>query len=109
VTTGRGFEAGVHKFAAPVLVLFGVVAMARSSMQIAAMGTYHGATRLATMESAGRYDPGSYRIRMRLAEAYAGRGDCRKATPHVRAANGMFPNAAAPKVVMRRCGLKVSR
>ena len=109
VTTGRGFEAGVRQFAAPALVLFGVVAIARSSMQIAAMGTYHGATRLATMESAGRYDPGSYRIRMRLAELHAGRGDCRRAGPHARAANGMFPNAAAPRVVMRRCGLKVNR
>ena len=39
-----------------------------SATQMAAMGTYHGATRLTTIERAGTYDPGSYRIRMRLAD-----------------------------------------
>ena len=106
---GRGIGSGVREFAAPALVLFGLIAIVRSSSQIAGMATYHGATRLATMERAARYDPGAYRIRMRLGEAYASRGECGKAAPHARAANGMFPNAADPKALLRRCGLKVAR
>jgi O-antigen ligase len=101
----RSTESGVHQFAAPLVVLFGLLAVARSSTQVMAMGTYHGATRLSTIERAATYDPGSYRIRMRLAEGYISRGDCAKATRHARAANRMFPNAGDPKSVLRRCGV----
>ena len=93
---------------APVLLLFGLVACARSVGQIQAMSLYHGATRLATMERAANFDPGSYRIRMRLAEGYANRGDCGRAVPHAKAANGMFPNATDPRAVLRRCGIRVT-
>lgn len=105
----REIGKGVREFAGPALVLFGLLAIIRSSTQMSAMGTYHGASRLSTIETAAKYDPGSYRIRMRLAEGYAARGDCKRAGPHARAANGMFPNAAAPKAVMRRCGIRLGR
>ena len=85
----------------------GVLAIIRSAGQIEGMAIYHGATRLTTIQTASRWDPGSYRIRMRLAEGYANRGDCGRAVPHARAANGMFPNAADPKSVLRRCGIRV--
>jgi O-antigen ligase len=105
----RSMASGVHQFAAPVVVLFGLLAVARSSTQMMAMATYHGATRLSTIERAATYDPGSYRIRMRLAEGYVARGDCEKAVPHARAASRMFPNAGDPKGLLRRCGATVAK
>jgi hypothetical protein len=105
----RSIGSGVREFGAPLLVLFGLAAIIRSAGQIEGMAIYHGASRLSTIESASKYDPGSYRIRMRLAEGYASRGDCAKAVPHARAANGMFPNAADPRSVLRRCGVRVGK
>jgi O-antigen ligase len=105
----RSLSSGVHEFGPVLLVLFGLIAIVRSSGQIAAMSTYHGATRVATMERAAKFDPGSYRIRIRLAESYASRGECSKAGRHAKAANAMFPNASAPRSVLRRCGLKPVR
>lgn len=102
----KSLEYGVHEFGPALLVMFGLVAVARSTGQVAAMATYNGATRLSTMETAATYDPGSYRIRMRLADGYLSRGDCTKAVRHARAARGTFPNAAAPKATLRRCGVK---
>jgi O-antigen ligase len=104
VERSRSAGPAIGVFAPALLVAFGLLAIGRNAMQIAAMGTFHGATRLSTMERAATYDPGSYRIRLRLAEGYASRGDCAKAVPHARAANGMFPTAADPRSVLRRCG-----
>lgn len=103
VESSRSAAPVVHRFGPALLVAFGLIAVGRNAMQMAAMGTYHGASRIATIERAATYDPGSYRIRMRLAQAYLSRGDCAKATRHARAANGMFPNATDPKAVLRRC------
>jgi hypothetical protein len=94
------------KFAGPALVFFGLIAVGRSAMQIEAMAIYNGASRLSTVEKAKSFDPGSYRIRMRLAEGYLTRGDCAKATAEARAARGMFPNASDPRTVLRRCGAR---
>jgi hypothetical protein len=102
----RSIGSGVREFGAPLLVLFGLGAIIRSAGQIEGMAIYHGASRLTTIQTAEKFDPGSYRIRMRLADGYASRGDCGKAVPHARAANGMFPNAVAPRGVLRRCGVK---
>ena len=93
---------------APVLVLFGLLAIARAAGQMQAMAIYNGASRLTTIERAKRFDPGSYRIRMRLAEGYASRGDCGKSVPHGKAAHEMFPNASDPRAVLRKCGVRVT-
>ncbi len=105
----RSVEKGIGQFAAPIIVLFGLSAILRSAGQIQAMALYHGASRLSTIEAAAKYDPGSYRIRMRLAEGYLARGDCGKALPHAKAANAMFPNASDPKSAMRRCGVRPAK
>jgi O-antigen ligase len=104
--TRRAVESPIRQFAAPALVAFGLAAAGRSAMQIEAMAIYNGASRLSTVEKAKSYDPGSYRIRMRLAEGYASRGDCAKASAEARAARGLFPNATDPRSVLRRCGAK---
>ena len=105
----RSIGSGVREFGAPLLVLFGLAAIIRSAGQIEAMAIYHGASRLSTIATAAKYDPGAYRIRMRLAQGYESRGDCDKAVPHARAANGMFPNATDPRALLRRCGVRVAR
>jgi hypothetical protein len=73
------------------------------------MAIYHTASRLSTIESAEKFDPGSYRIRMRLATGYADRGECGKSVPQGKAAHEMFPNATDPRVVLRRCGIRVTK
>lgn len=105
----KSVESGVRQFGGPVLVLFAVFAIVRSAGQIQAMAIYHTASRLSTIESAEKFDPGSYRIRMRLATSYADRGDCRRSVPHGKAAHEMFPNATDPRVVLRRCGIRVTK
>jgi hypothetical protein len=105
----KSVESGVRQFGGPALVLFAVFAIVRSAGQIQAMAIYHTASRLSTIESAGKFDPGSYRIRMRLAAGYADRGDCGKSIPHAKAAHEMFPNATDPRSVLRRCGIRVTK
>lgn len=104
----RTIAKGVNEFAPVVLVAIGVLAVGRSAMQIAAMSTYSATSRFSGIETAATLDPGSYRVRMRLAEGYLARGDCGKAVPHARYARQLFPNAGAPRAVLRRCGVRAS-
>ena len=67
------------------------------------MGVYSASTRVSALERAVTLDPGSYRLRMRLAEAYMSRGDCTRARPQARAARDLFPSAAAPKRIIASC------
>jgi O-antigen ligase len=107
VVSKRSIESGVHELAPVALVLFGIVAVGRSATQIAAMSTYSTTSRLSGIEAARALDPGSYRIRMRLADGYSARGDCAKAVTHARAARKLYPNAVDPKIVLRRCGVRI--
>jgi len=104
----RTVTPSVRVFAPLILVGVGALAVGRSAMQVAAMSTYNEASRLSGIEAAASLDPGSYRIRMRLADGYLARGDCAKAVPQARAARKLFPNAGDPRVVLRRCGVKSS-
>lgn len=104
----RTLTTGVHEFAPALLFGFAVLAIGRSATQIAAMSTYAASSRISALETAVRLDPGSYRIRMRLADAYLSRGDCGKAAVHARAARNLFPSAGDPKAVLRRCGVRSS-
>ena len=93
-----------RRAAAMLLVsILGGLAILRSSRQVAAMAVYESSTRGSRVERAAALDPGSYRIHMRLAEAYARRGGCRNARPHAAAAQALFPNAAAPKRLLASC------
>ncbi len=68
-----------------------------SAMQLYSVGT------LTAIEKATRRDPGSYRVRIRAAEAYAARGNCGAARRHALAARGFFPTAVAPRKVLTQC------
>ena len=102
----RTISAGVHEFGPVLLVLFGLLSVARSSFQIASMDTYSASSRISAIVSASRMDPGSYRIHMRLAESYIGRGDCDAAVNQARAARRLFPNAGEPRTILHRCGAR---
>jgi len=86
-----------------VAVVFAVLVVLRASGQIAAMSVYTAAATTTQATSAALFDPGSYRINIRLAASYASRGDCVHVRQYAGAARELFPNAAEPKRLLRRC------
>ena len=94
-----------RRVAAMLLVtILGGLAIARSSTQLAAMSVFESSTRASRIERAAELDPGSYRIHLRLAEAYAKRGSCANVRLHAGMARELYPNAAAPKRLLAGCG-----
>ncbi len=85
-------------------VAFGIVAVVRSSAEMAAIATFSANSRITTLERAATLDPGSYRIHLKLAEAYVARGECARAKPQARAARALLPSATEPKRVLSECG-----
>jgi Flp pilus assembly protein TadD len=88
-----------------VLVL-GVIAVGRSALQLSAIATFSTTNKTSVFERAALFDPGSYRIHTRLAQAYRARGDCKRAVVHARAARSLFPNAAEPRRELTACGVR---
>jgi O-antigen ligase len=86
----------------------GVTFVGQSGAQTLAMGAFDGGDR-AAMETAARIDPGSFRIRMLLAQAWARAGRCDRAVPHASAARALFPNHPAPARLLRACGARKRR
>jgi O-antigen ligase len=84
-------------------VVLAVLVVLRASGQIAAMAVYTSAATTAQAARAALFDPGSYRINMRLAESYAARGDCARVRQYAGAARELFPNAPQPKRLLKRC------
>jgi len=84
-----------------VLVALGV---ARSATQLIAIQTVGTGGQRARWLAAAPYDPGSYRISQRVADLEANRGRCTSARAAARRAQSLFPHAAAPKRILRRCG-----
>lgn len=88
-----------------VALLLATLFILRGTGQALAMAVYSdGPGRLATVRRAAIIDPGSYRIRMQAAELHADRGQCRAARRHAEAARDLYPHAAAPRRILRRCG-----
>lgn len=90
-------------------VVLAMLVVLRASGQIAAMSVYTHASTTAKAGRAALFDPGSYRINIRLAESYAARGDCKRVRQYGGAARELFPNAPEPKRLLRRCGVKIGR
>jgi hypothetical protein len=89
--------------AAVALLLFSVVSTARSVTQTIAM-TYVGRGGLtAGWVSGALWDPGSYRINLRVAELYSRRGHCSLARGYARRAVSLFPNSPQAKRIARSC------
>ncbi|MDB4884929.1 MAG: hypothetical protein JWN79_367 [Gemmatimonadetes bacterium] len=81
-----------------------VTAALRSAAQLSAMALFSTTTRTTSLERASQLDPGNYRIHVRLATGYLNRGSCTKARAHATSARALFPNAPAPKRILRSCG-----
>jgi len=101
-----------RRTAIAVVLAVGGAAIVRSASQVIAMALYVAAVRTGgtdhstdhTLDLAARMDPGSYRIQLRLADAYLHGHSCVRARVHATAAHALFPSAAAPRHVMAECG-----
>jgi hypothetical protein len=103
--TGRmHLSRGVREFAPVVVAGLAFITIGRSAAQLSAMSIFSTSTRTTTLERASLLDPGSYRIHMRLAQAWVGRGNCQRARPHARAARRLMPNAGEPRRYIAMCG-----
>jgi hypothetical protein len=71
---------------------------------LAAMSLYATSARSTVLERASAMDPGSYRIHVRLAQHYIGRGDCKHGRVHANAARQLFPSSPAAKRLVASCG-----
>lgn len=85
-------------------LLVGAVLVAQSGGHLAAMQVVDAGGRVAALERAAVFDPGSYRIRMLLARRNADAGRCARAREHAEAAAALFPAADAPARIRRACG-----
>jgi O-antigen ligase len=87
-----------------VIAAIGTLIVVRSGGQLAAMSLYATSARSAVLERASAMDPGSYRIHVRLAQLYIGRGDCKRGRVHANAAKQLFPSSPAAKRLVASCG-----
>ncbi|MDB4947491.1 MAG: hypothetical protein JWM27_140 [Gemmatimonadetes bacterium] len=93
------------RFAGALAVLaVGGVLTAKSAAQAQAMAIADGSRRPVRLEEASALDPGSYRIHVMLAEAYARRGQCAKLKPHAEAAHALLPEAGQARQLRAQCG-----
>lgn len=93
-----------RRIALVIALALAALFVVRGISQVLAMAVYsESPNRAATIARAARIDPGSYRLRIRAAQAAANRGECRTAIRHAEAARDLYPDAAAPRAVLRRC------
>jgi O-antigen ligase len=80
------------------------VAVLRSAMQTVAIIRVGTGESRAGWIAAASWDPGSYRINLRVAQLYAARGQCAVARGYARRALALFPGAPEARRVLRQCG-----
>jgi len=95
---------GARQWSPAIALAFGVLAAGRSALQIAAMGTVDSSSRTAALERASLFDPGNYRVHLRLGEAYLNSGRCDRARREGHDARDLFPMAEAPRQLLAACG-----
>jgi O-antigen ligase len=89
--------------AALAVLLLGLLAAAHSVAQLVAMDAYGDGTRVAGVETAAQWDPGSYRVQTRLADIDLHRGHCGAARARAERARRLFPSAPEPRRVLEEC------
>jgi hypothetical protein len=82
------------------VIVFCLAAAVRSAGQLAAMLIAGPGWPVRRLEQAVRYDPGSYRLHLMIAQ----RTVCARARPHARAAARLFPALPAPRKRIADCG-----
>jgi O-antigen ligase len=85
------------------LLLAAVASTARSATQTISMTAVGRGGMTAGWVSGAMWDPGSYRINVRVAELYARRGHCSVARSYARRAVSLFPNSPQAKRIARGC------
>jgi hypothetical protein len=86
-----------------LIAAIGTLVVLRSGGQLMAMSVYATSARATVLERASTLDPGSYRIQVRLAQLYIGRGDCKHARVHASAAKALFPSSPAARRLVAAC------
>ena len=90
--------------AATGLLLLSLASTARSTTQLIAMSAVGRGGYTAGWVTGAMWDPGSYRINLRVAELYSRRGHCSVARGYARRAVSLFPNAPGARRIARNCG-----
>jgi O-antigen ligase len=91
-------------FATIGLLIIVLVSTARSATQTMSMMTVGRGGMMAGWVNGAEWDPGSYRINLKLAQFYYRRGHCATARAYARRAEQLFPHASAPKRILNSCG-----
>jgi O-antigen ligase len=87
-----------------VLMLLSLVSVARSVTQTVAMMDVGRGAYTAGWVTGAMWDPGSFRINLRVAELYSRRGHCSVARGYARQAVSLFPHSPQAKRIQRSCG-----
>jgi hypothetical protein len=90
--------------AAAGIILVVLASTARSATQTLAMSMVGRGALTAGWVSGAMWDPGSYRINLRVAQLYSRRGHCSVARPYARQAVALFPLSPEAKRIRRSCG-----
>ncbi|HEV2040935.1 MAG TPA: O-antigen ligase family protein [Casimicrobiaceae bacterium] len=90
-------------FAAAGLLLVALLSTARSATQTVSMIAVGRGGMTAGWVNGAAWDPGSYRINLRLADLYYRRGHCGTARGYARRAEGLFPHASVPRRILSGC------
>jgi len=94
---------GTWALIAAATTLIVVASLARSATQTMAMSSVGTGGHTAGWLRGAALDPGSYRINLKVAQLEARRGKCGLARAYAQRAGDLFPNAPAPKRVLRGC------
>ncbi len=93
----------VLSLAAAAVFLVVLAAAARSATQTMAMSTVGRGGLTAGWVAGAMWDPGSYRINLRVAELYSRRGHCSVARGYARRAVALFPLAPEARRIRQSC------
>jgi O-antigen ligase len=94
---------GASGLAATAFVLLSLLSTARSATQVIAMTSVGRGAYTAGWVTGALWDPGSYRINLRVAELYSRRGHCHDALGYARQAQSLFPRSPAARRIVRSC------
>jgi O-antigen ligase len=89
--------------AAVAVILTSAISTARSITQTIAMTAVGRGGMTAGWVTGALWDPGSYRINLRVAELYSRRGHCSVARGYARQAVSLFPHSPEAKRIARNC------
>jgi hypothetical protein len=105
--TQRGRELVVPRkvlsFAAAAIIIVVLASAARSATQAVAMSVVGPGGLTAGWVGGATWDPGSYRINLRVAELYSRRGRCAVARGYARRAVSLFPLAPEARRIRQSC------